>query len=367
MATGKTVTYLDISIVKSVTGEPDSYITSTSKLLAIRVSFDTENRDQIVVLRSHNGEAVAMTENPADGEEGFVVGSGYIIIYTQNFSDYAIAYHEVGTTPVYRDPEFYNLIFMTNGGEDMFPLRKNFRDVVDLTLYIPVREGYVFEGWYADAALTNPVTEVTMYVAKRVWAKWSKAVEKPECEGGEDCPASVFEDLDLSQWYHDGVHYCVEHGLMDGVSDTRFDPDGTATRAMIVTLLWRLEGEPDAAAPTFTDVTVRDWYYDAIAWAQEVGIVDGMTETEFMPDLNITHQQMVTMLYRYAAFKGCSVEAVADLSAYEDISDWAEDAMAWAFAEKLLSDKTGFLRAPDKDAIRCEMADIIYRFDELVR
>lgn len=174
-----------------------------------------------------------------------------------------------------------------------------------------------------------------------------------------------FADVAPASWYHDAVQYVYENGMMNGTSDTLFSPDATVTRAMIVTILHRLENAPASAASGFTDVAAGMYYADAVGWAAANGIVNGVSETAFAPDDPITREQMAAILYRYAQFKGYDVTASADLGAYTDaaqISAYAVAAMQWANAEGLITGNTGTTLNPKGHATRAEAATILMRF-----
>ena len=136
-----------------------------------------------------------------------------------------------------------------------------------------------------------------------------------------------FTDSDTRAWYHPGIHFCVEKGYKNGVSDTEFAPDGTLSRAIIVTILWRMEGSPVVNyAMSFGDLEGDQWYTEAIRWAQSTKVVTGYDENTFGPNNDVTREQLAAILYRYADFKGIDVSQRADLSRFEDagiISDWA--------------------------------------------
>lgn len=176
-----------------------------------------------------------------------------------------------------------------------------------------------------------------------------------------------FADVALSDWYRKAVEYVYEKGIMNGTSDTTFSPNTTTTRGMIVTILYRLEGEPDAAASNFTDVASNMYYADAINWAAANGIVNGITTTTFGPDNAITREQMAAILYRYAQYKGYDVTASNDLGSYTDasqISAYATTAMQWANAEGLITGNTTTTINPIGNATRAEVATILMRFCE---
>ena len=185
----------------------------------------------------------------------------------------------------------------------------------------------------------------------------------------EEVPEQVgsFTDVDTADWFAEAVQYMLDNKMMNGITDTTFGPDNTTTRGMIVTILYRLEGEPDAAASNFTDVAANMYYADAVAWAQANNIVNGITTTTFGPDNAITREQMAAILYRYAQFKGYDVTASNDLSSYTDasrISAYATTAMQWANAEGLITGNTTTTINPIGNATRAEVATILMRFCE---
>ena len=186
------------------------------------------------------------------------------------------------------------------------------------------------------------------------------------CGLGADCPAARFEDLDLTAWYHDGIHYCAERGLMNGVSADAFAPSATATRAMLVTTLWYLEGRPQVNyLMSFADVGQGLWYTEAVRWAASEGIVEGYSDAVFAPGDPITRQQMAVLFYRYAQYKGWDVSARSDLSGYEDaseISAWAQSAMSWANAEGLVTGVSAEALTPRAAATRAQVATMLMRF-----
>ena len=195
--------------------------------------------------------------------------------------------------------------------------------------------------------------------------------QKIGCPEDSTCPAAKFEDVKRNEWYYDGIHYCVEKGLMNGTgADTAiFEPDSPTERAMLVTVLYRLEGQPEVGENRFTDVADGKWYTNAIAWAAENGIVLGHGDDTFGPYDNITRGQMATILYRYAKYKGYDVTAKADITTFADgsgIKDWVADAMAWAVAEQLINGIENNQLDHQGDANRAQMATILYRFCENV-
>ena len=131
-----------------------------------------------------------------------------------------------------------------------------------------------------------------------------------------------FTDVKEGDWFHDAVRYVYDNGLMDGVGDGQFAPNATTNRAMVVTILYRLAGEPDVSGDVaFTDVEPGLWYTDAVLWAAQKGIVNGISETEFSPSGDLTREQLATVLYRYAESMGFDVSASVDLSGFPDAGD----------------------------------------------
>lgn len=179
----------------------------------------------------------------------------------------------------------------------------------------------------------------------------------------------LFRDVPEDMWCRDAVAYVFDKGLMKGISDTVFAPAASTERGMIVTILHRLEGEPTAAASSFTDVAAGKWYTDAIAWGAANGVVEGYSDTIFKPTQDITREQLAAILFRYAQLKGYDTSKRADLSAYTDageISAYALEAMRWAVAEELISGVTSYTLVPSGRADRAQVATILMRFCENV-
>ena len=175
-----------------------------------------------------------------------------------------------------------------------------------------------------------------------------------------------FPDVTEGDWFYDAVRYAYETGLMDGVGDNLFAPNSETTRAQLVTILYRLAGEPEPGGDSgFSDVAAGTWYTDAVAWAAQNGIVNGVSDTEFAPGDDITREQLAAILYRYAACQGYDVSQRADLSGFGDassISGYAQEALSWAHAQGLvLGFEDGSLR-PQGTASRAQIAAVLMRF-----
>lgn len=215
-------------------------------------------------------------------------------------------------------------------------------------------------------------SDVTVTVTFKEEGKTTDDKDENKEDGKDDETTETtklnFTDVNESDWFYKGVAYVVDKGIMSGVSENQFDPSGKLTRAMLVQMLYNMESRPACSAENvFIDVPVGQWYTDAVVWANDAKIVSGMGEGLFAPNMEITREQMVAMLYNYAKYKGYDVTASADLSTFADsanVSAWAQPAMQWAVAEGYISGMGGSLLAPQGTATRAEIASVIMRFME---
>lgn len=177
-----------------------------------------------------------------------------------------------------------------------------------------------------------------------------------------------FTDVRMKEWYASAVEFVVENGLMQGTDEGIFEPETVMSRAMLVTVLWRAEGEPAEGSNIFTDVPEDTWYTDAVAWAAEIGVVNGVGRDRFAPDGNVTREQLATILYRYSQQQGIDVSARADLQAFPDgaqVSAYAVEALSWAVAEGLVNgsrEGDGIWLEPQSSATRAQVAAILMRY-----
>ena len=249
----------------------------------------------------------------------------------------------------------YTLTFETNGGSVISKVTKNKGTTIDLAQYAPTKSGATFDGWYADKGLTKKITSVKLDANTTVYAKWTET------------PVSSlpFGDVKSGDWFYNDVKYVYEKGMMAGTAADVFAPNATTTRAMIVTILYRLEGSPAVTGTSaFVDVPAGQWYSDAVNWAAANQIVKGTSATTFAPNDSITREQMAAILYRYAQYKGYDVTKQADLSGYSDngqVSAYAKDALAWANAAKLINGVTNTTLAPQGNATRAQVSAILHR------
>ena len=178
-----------------------------------------------------------------------------------------------------------------------------------------------------------------------------------------------FTDVHETDWFYNDVLFVYEEGLFAGTSDTTFSPNAAMTRAMLVTVLYRLEGEPAVSGRSgFSDVTFNSYYEDAVTWAADNGIVNGTSTTTFSPNANVTREQMAAILYRYAQYKKYNTAASSSLNGFTDqasVSGYATASLEWAVAEKLVNGSAGKLM-PTGNATRAQVAAILHRFVENV-
>lgn len=192
-----------------------------------------------------------------------------------------------------------------------------------------------------------------------------------EPDPGEDPEpeALPFEDVSPDDWFYSAVRYVYQRGMVKGTSATEFSPGNTVTRAMVVTILHRLEGEPGADAAGFSDVADGQWYAGAVNWAAANSIVNGYSSEKFGPNDTVTREQLAAILYRYAGTKGIDRGAAEDLSAFSDrtdVSSYAVDAMKWAVDSGLIMGMGDGVLSPRGSATRAQAAAILMRLCENV-
>ena len=256
---------------------------------------------------------------------------------------------------------YYTLRFETGGGSDVPSVREAYNTYIDLTKYVPTWRGHIFIGWYSERSLMNKVSGVYLTKDMTVYASW-RVDENP------GTGANPFTDVSEKDWFYGDVMFVYENGLMLGTSKTLFSPHGTATRGMMATILWRMEGSPvPKGKNSFTDVEDGKWYADAITWTAENGIFAGYGKDKFGPDDPITREQLAAIFYRYADYKGYDLAVKGNLDKFKDadkITDYAKTAMQWAVGSGLMKGKSGNLLDPQGTATRAEIAAMLHRFIE---
>jgi len=256
---------------------------------------------------------------------------------------------------------YYTLRFETGGGSDIPSVREAYNTYIDLTKYVPTWRGHTFIGWYTERSLMNKVSGVYLTKDMTVYALW-RVDENP------NTGANPFTDVSEKDWFYGDVMFVYENGLMLGTSKTLFSPHGTATRGMMATILWRMEGSPAPKGKnSFTDVEAGKWYADAITWTAENGIFAGYGKDKFGPDDPITREQLAAIFYRYADYKGYDLTVKGNLDTFKDadkITDYAKTAMQWAVGSGLVKGKSGNLLDSQGTATRAEIAAMLHRFIE---
>lgn len=216
---------------------------------------------------------------------------------------------------------------------------------------IPDHGNYYFLGWDKDfSRVTEDMTVTALF-----------------CTGDETCASHKFSDVDPTAYYHEGVDFVVRKGYMIGVGDNRFAPDHPMSRGMMVTVLYRMAGSPKVSGTIpFTDVRQDLYYYDAVVWAYQNKITQGVADTVFSPNRDVSRQQMVTFLYRYAEFLGYDTTCEGSLAGFSDadaISPYAKVPMTWAISKQLIYGVGGGRLAPLSAMTRGQLATFIQRFE----
>ena len=460
--------FLDMSVYR-ITQKPGeaaqtTSVPQTAEVLEMLLPYETLNRT-FSIFRTHQGSTISfrrLTTRPVSGfaDGTFYVGSGFIVVYGNLFSTYAIGYTEASA------PTSYTVTVMNGTGGGSFTAGSLVTITAD-----PAPQGMVFAGWTASGvtlanafgtttSFTMPAGSVTVtalyqaipapepepaperehtpvvntypvqtekaehgafkasyeqtasgtnvtvtpapdngYEVARVVVKdasgrtvtvtrnangtysftmpasrvtvsveFAAIQTEPYCRRDGSCPVSAFTDADANAWYHDGVHYVLEKGVMSGMGDGRFAPNGTTTRAQLATILWNMEGRPVVNyLMDYADVNAGDWYAEAVRWATSQGLVSGYGDGSFGPNDELTREQLVTILYRYANLKGAAVSPDANIMDYDDVfevSGWAVEAMRWAVQVKLVEGVGGNKLAPKDSATRAQIATIIMRYCE---
>ena len=302
------------------------------------------------------GERISLSAKPAGGYhfESWVVVYGGVEIDEE---DDSFIMPESGVTILavfarnYTGSGDITLTFKTRGGTELEELTVARGSTVDLRGYMSWREGFDFAGWYSDGSFMERLDEIKMDGSRTVYAGWEP-----------------FDDVGWADWFHDNVVYVYENGLMNGTGATIFEPDGTVTRGMIVTILHRLEGEPAVNyLMPFADVVEGAWYAEAVRWAASEGIVTGVSETSFAPDDPITREQSAAILWRYAKYKGYDVSIgestnILSYTDFDEIGEYAIPALQWACGEGIISGRGEGVLDPRGTATSAETAAMLQRF-----
>lgn len=257
----------------------------------------------------------------------------------------------------------YTVRFDANGGENV--ASQTVESGAEIELPQAVREGYDFLGWELNDETYAAGEKYTVTSSVTFTAQWQESDE--DGGNGDEEWENPYADVTANQWFYAAVQYVSENKLMNGVAENAFGPDIHTTRGMLVTILHRMEGEPQAGEHSFADVAEDKYYADAVAWAAENDIVNGYSDTVFAPEKAMSREEMAVVLYRYAQYKGWDVSAQGDLSRYADsesVSAWSAEAMTWAVGAKVMDGMDGRL-APQGDALRSQTATVLMRVSTL--
>lgn len=269
----------------------------------------------------------------------------------------------------------YTIKFNSNGGSSVSS-QTVVRGKTASEPAVPTKDGYIFDGWYTDSGLASKYdfdTAVTKTVT--LYAKWLEdELQEPDGEPDvmpDDEPESLqFTDVAENDWFFGYVKYVSENGLMYGMGENTFEPDGLITRGMFAAALYRLEGEPaiENKAMPFSDVKSDSYYAEAVSWAEQNGIVLGASETEFAPDEYITREQIAAIIYRYADFKGIAPTGAwairLDYADVNEISDYAVEGVMYCTLKSIMQGRDKNCFAPKDNASRAEIAAILQRIAE---
>lgn len=293
-------------------------------------------------------------------------GTYYVVAYMGAAGNYTSAYAYAAVLKIVTDFDVnFDITATSNRGGSISPSGTvKVASGGDKTFTFKPKAGYELVDVLVDG---QSVGVVGSYTFRNVKADHTiKAIFTSEAE--EEVPPvwnNPFTDVSRSDWFYASVEYAVTNGLMEGTSSASFAPAAVTTRAEMVTILWRLAGEPDAKTDAgFRDLT-QNWYTEAVNWAAENDIAEGVSSTKFAPGEYITREQLVTMLYRYAAYRGYDTSAYSSFNKFVDgdaVSGFAADALHWAVSENIILGKEGKRLDPQGAASRAEIAAIFARF-----
>lgn len=349
-----------------------------------------------------------------DGENGMVNGGGtfahgtfaQLEAFPANgaaFLGWYLGETLVSTELTYRFAVTEDLAFTAKFGDaaELYTLQVSAGiggSVKNITLHVPANvrvnlvavadEGYTFASWRTDAGTIENAGEADTWFtmparSAHVFASFTKdgggELPKPpvtpsspsgtlsQPAGEEACPSRSFTDVDTSLWYHEAIDYVLEKGYMNGTGRTLFEPNGKLTRAMLVQILYNMEGKPAVIGTvSFKDVPDGAWYQDALAWAAANEIVLGYSDGTFHPGDPISREQLAAILFRYHGYKGRDTshrQSLAFTDA-EAVSAWAQDAMQWAVAEKIVNGKGQGLLDPHGKTTRAQAAQMLMNYQK---
>ena len=333
------------------------------------ITKDTEVQNAIV---GNQVEAVGL----ASYDNTFVLSDGTPVYPRIRIRDRADVVCTAGETPA----RTWNITYVTDGGTigGLYPVTYTEGTVTVLPTNV-TKPGYTFLGWFTAyiGGVQVRQIEATETGEKTFYARWHKTVlpPPPVTPGTPVTPARPaapvglpFADVSGSDWFYNDVRYVYEKGIMDGTGADRFSPNAPLTRAMIVTILYRMAGSPSVSGSSdFTDVAAGKWFAKAVAWAAANGIVNGYGDSLFGPNDPVTREQLAAILYRYAVYGGMTAVTLEEnLGSFADtaqLSAYAIQAMNWAVGQGLING-SGSNLVPKAQATRAQVAAIIHRYLE---
>ena len=333
------------------------------------ITKDKEVQNAIV---GNQVEAVGL----ASYDNTFVLSNGTPVYPRIRIRDRADVVCTAGETPV----ETWSITYVTDGGtiNGEYPTTYTKGTVTVLPTDV-TKPGYTFLGWFTAyiGGVQVRQIEATETGDKTFYARWQKTVlpPPPVTPGTPVTPARPaapvglpFADVSGSDWFYNDVRYVYEKGIMDGTGADRFSPNAPLTRAMIVTILYRMAGSPSVSGSSdFTDVAAGKWFAKAVAWAAANGIVNGYGSGLFGPNDPVTREQLAAILYRYAVYGGMTAVTLEEnLGSFADtaqLSAYAIQAMNWAVGQGLING-SGSNLVPKAQATRAQVAAIIHRYLE---
>ena len=333
------------------------------------ITKDTEVENAVV---GNLVEAVGL----ASYDNTFVLSDGTPVYPRIRIRDRADVVCTAGETPV----ETWSITYVTDGGtiNGEYPTTYTKGTVTVLPTNV-TKPGYTFLGWFTAyiGGVQVRQIEATETGEKTFYARWHKTVlpPPPVTPGTPVTPARPaapvglpFADVSSSDWFYNDVRYVYEKGIMDGTGADRFSPNAPLTRAMIVTILYRMAGSPSVSGSSdFTDVAAGKWFAKAVAWAAANGIVNGYGSGLFGPNDPVTREQLAAILYRYAVYGGMTAVTLEEnLGSFADtaqLSAYAIQAMNWAVGQGLING-SGSNLVPKAQATRAQVAAIIHRYLE---
>ena len=356
-------------------------ISDTKSLLEIIIPLEVEvPQGKMLTVERLHGEApnqkltsFYQISDKAQAKDGtFMVSGKQLVIFAEYFSTYRVSYKNIPSSSV----TMYDVKLLPtvlNGKLEANHTRVGKQTTVVLTatpeknyklnsLKVVSYAGDFIEltdlgdGKYS---FKMPASDVYVYASYQ---------EILDCQKDKLCVINPFMDTQNDNWWHDGIHYSVDKGIMEGFSSTEFQPKSTTTRAQIVAMLWRMEGSPVVNYTLmFTDLN-RDWYREAIRWAASTGVVNGYSDMTFRPDAAISRQEFAAIMYRYAGLKeldfakDANTKFILPFDDKKNIKAWAEEAMNWCYVMGLITGKPGDIVDPQGFTTRAEAATMMYRF-----